>query len=209
MVGFQGSIKRVFSDTSITVLLIVTLFFALPIGTFNTLFPIHATSSLGFTASTVSILFAVRGGFNVLVREPSGVLSDHVGRKKILTVVFIFAMISFIILAFSSDLYMIAAAMTVFGIAWGIRPPVLSAAIGDRLPIDLIPLAMAMYYTSISTGFMVGSLMAGFMGGRYPWHIIMVPYILLAAASAVLIVKIFKEKGSENSNLKTNKRMNR
>lgn len=190
----KKSVRNVLFDSSISVLFVTHMFFFLTIGLFNTLFPIYAASSLGYTASMVSLLFAVRGGFNVLIRIPSGSFSDHVGRKKILIVSSFFPIACFILLAFASNIYIITFALVLFGLAWGIKLPISSAAIGDKVKIEQVSLTIAMFYTSGSIGSLVGSVLAGVTGTRYPWYTIMLPLIFLMIISALLIIYVYTEK---------------
>jgi len=193
-VGVKGSLRGVFTESNITVLLIIHLVFLASLTIFNTLFPIYATQSLNYSSSSVSIFFAVRGGCNFFLRGPSGAMSDRIGRKKLLTTTFLLALTSYCLFIFVRDVVSIVIAMALLGVAWGIQLPLISAAIGDRMPIDLIPVAMAIFYMAESTGHMIGPLIAGFVGGRYAWETIITPQALIMIVSAILVKQIFKEK---------------
>ncbi len=177
-----------------SIILLTDIFFFITIGFFNVLFPIYGKSSLMFDASTISLLFAIRGTMNISLRTPSGILSDYIGRKKILTTAYFIAIISFIMLILTNGLYFIAIAIALLGMAHGIQHPVALATIEDGLPINLISFATAAFFTCTSIGFFIGSILAGVAANLYPWHIIMVQQAFLMVMSIILITLIFKEK---------------
>ncbi len=192
--GVKMPIKRLLKDYGVTIILFANMSFFVTVGFFNTLFPIYGKIMLGYSISIISLLFAVRGGSNIIMRMPGGAMSDKIGRIQILTIAYSLSIISFILLSFTSGLYIVALAFSLYGMAWGIQHPVSTAIIGDRVPQNLLLLAMAIFFNSTFIGIFTGSLMAGITGSRYSWLTIVGSLIFLMIFSTLLVVMIFAKK---------------
>lgn len=190
---FKKSIICIIKERNIFIVYLITMSFFITNGVFETLFPIYAKSSLGLMTATIGFLYAIRGGFNAFIRTPSGALSDVIGRRNTLTFALTLSGIALLLMAIAKDLFWLILAMLLYGVAWGMRVPSSSATLGDTLPIDIIPIAMAMLWSNSDIGSMIGAVLAGFVGQKYLWQTIIVSLALLMTASALITFKEFKE----------------
>jgi predicted MFS family arabinose efflux permease len=120
-IGARESLGRILRNRNVMLLSYCRLSFSTGQSLFMTLFSIYATEDLGISASTVALLFTVRGLTNVLTRYPVGRLSDRIGRKKPIIAAFSALTVAFLITATQRSTLLLGGAMTIYGLSWGTR----------------------------------------------------------------------------------------
>jgi len=157
-----GSIMRILRVRNFAALSVGRIAFALSMGVFGTIYPVYAAGSLGFTPSVISLLFSFRGITNVLVRMPTGRLSDRIGRRKPFIIALGLAVVVYALLGTVDGFGPLIVVMALFGISWGMRIAPSMALVGDSvLDVDR-PLALVLFMTMFDIGAAVGALLAGF-----------------------------------------------
>jgi MFS family permease len=158
----SGSISRILRVRNFASLSVARVAYALSMGIFSTVYAVYAEGTLGFTASTISLLFTFRGITNVLIRMPAGRLSDRIGRRR----PFIFAMalsvVVYALLGTVGSFGPLIVIMSLFGIAWGMRIAPSMALVSDSVLEEDRPLALVLFMTMFDIGSAMGSLLAGF-----------------------------------------------
>ena len=174
------------------VLVIITFLFFVCDGWFRTLFPVYGKRELLFSASAISVLFAVFGGVNALTRIPSGRLSDIIGRKKPLLLSMSMCILAFTVFAHTGQFSLLAIGMVIYGAAWGLRVPPSSALLADNVESRELPIVMAFLWMSADSGFAVGAGMAGSLGSMLPFPIIIQSTVLVLLVCVVLALVGFR-----------------
>jgi len=187
-----SQIFRLLRQRIVLVLVIITFLFFVCDGWFRTLFPVYGKRELLFSASAISVLFAVFGGVNALTRIPSGRLSDIIGRKKPLLLSMSMCILAFTVFAHTGQFSLLAIGMVIYGAAWGLRVPPSSALLADNVESRELPIVMAFLWMSADSGFAVGAGMAGSLGSMLPFPIIIQSTVLVLLVCVVLALVGFR-----------------
>ncbi len=187
-----SSLFKIFKSRNIFVICYAQITYFIATGFFGTLFPIYAKETLLFSTATISILFAIRGLPNALVRIPIGTLSDKIGRQKPLIFGYSLVFFALFFIPFISDIIILAILMAIYGLAWGIRTAPTAAFMGDNVKSTDINLASALIWLTSDIGLASGS----FIGGSFA-TIMEIPKILKISSfsvfSAILVLPFIKE----------------
>jgi len=128
---------------------------------FGTLFSVYCEERLLLTASAISLLFAVRGLSNTLVRIPAGRISDRIGRRRPVLAAYVMGSVVFWGLSEFSTVPLFMLVMFAYGLSWGMKVVSETALLGDIVPSERRGVAMAVWQTIDDVGFVAGSLAAG------------------------------------------------
>jgi DHA1 family multidrug resistance protein-like MFS transporter len=156
------SLLRVIRSRNIFAICCAQIAFFIASGVFRTLFSIYAEEYLWLTASTISILFAIRGVPNAIVRIPIGSLSVRIGRQKPLILGFALCFLALFLIPQLSSIAIIGFLMAIYGVAWGIRTAPTAALMGDNVKSADINIASALIWLTSDVGTAVGSFIAGY-----------------------------------------------
>ena len=135
--------------------------FALAFGVFSTVFAIYAEETLGFTPSMIALIFSFRALTNLLMRLPSGRISDKIGRRKPVIISHALIVAVFALLPFTQNLALLALLIVVYGIGWGMRVAPDAALVSESVSPSDRPLALATLMTMFDLGSTLGSLLVG------------------------------------------------
>lgn len=160
-------------------------------GIFSTLFAIYAANDLSIAPSVISLLFALRGATNTVMRLPAGKISDKIGRKKPIIVSYIVSVIAFLIFSEEKNFLLIALAMAFEGLAWGTRAVTEWALLGDVMPKKTSGVAMAYLSTMFEIGEGLGAILAGTLAMTMPTNAIfkIAAVILVAGIIPIGLIK--------------------
>jgi MFS family permease len=153
-----SSVNSLMLSRNTVVMLLGRIGFNFPLFVFSTIFPIYAEQNLMLSTSMISLLFAVQGAANMLVRLPVGILSDRIGRKGLYIMASLCPMIAFIIASSTRYTWLILVMMVIYGVGWGMGAVLSSAIVTDSISSRVRGMAMSLYYTSIGIGKSLGSL---------------------------------------------------
>jgi len=133
-------------------------------GSVVTLLPLHV-SSLGMEAFHVGMLLAIFAIMFIIVQLPSGVLSDKIGRLIPITIGISLGIASLVILPSVTNFPLLAVAMTLYGIGYGILFPSISALIADHTMLEERGLATGIFHALLTAGVAIGAPTMGWVGG--------------------------------------------
>ncbi|MBE0517467.1 MAG: MFS transporter [Methanophagales archaeon] len=172
-------------------LLFSTIFFLFSvfIGAFITVHPLYLKQFLG-KAELVGLIAALASFAGLAFSLPVGVLSDKIGRKRLLIVSFL--LISGVLFAFfrNTSLYAVIWLQVAFGIAVAPAWVISEAFIKDISPTGRRGEFRSFYGTFANAGIFIGPLIGGFLAERFE---IRTPYLfsaLLLLASVLLVLKL-------------------
>lgn len=146
-----------------------------------TLLPLYV-KELGMGAFHVGMLLAVFAVVFIIVQVPSGMLSDRLGRTFPVIAGFGMAIVALVLLATMQTFSLLAVAMALYGIAYGLLFPAVSASVADCSGQDERGLATGIFHALLTTGVAVGAPLIGWIGGMIGVH-----YGLLCTAGAMAL----------------------
>ena len=180
-VGARESLGMILRNRNVMLLSYCRLSFSAAQSLFMTLFSIYATEELGMSASTVALLFTVRGLTNVVTRYPVGRLSDRIGRKRPIIVAFGALTVAFLIIATQRSTLALGAALAIYGLSWGTRAVTEWALLTDLVEPEIKTISMSYLSSIFGLGSTLGSTLAGVLSLYLPYTTI----FLIAAAIIV------------------------
>jgi len=129
-----------------------------------TLLPIYV-KGLGMAAFHVGMLLAVFAVMFILVQFPSGTLSDRVGRLSPTALGLGLSIISLVLLPSVAVFPLLAVAMGLYGTAYGILFPSISALIADHSIPEERGMATGIFHALLTAGVAIGAPVMGWLGG--------------------------------------------
>jgi len=156
-------------------------------GSVVTLLPLHV-SSLGMEAFHVGMLLAIFATMFIIVQLPSGALSDKIGRLIPITIGISLGIASLVILPSVTTFPLLAVAMTLYGIGYGILFPSASALIVDHTIPEERGLATGIFHALLTAGVAIGAPIIGWVGGVVGIEIglVLTPAIMVLALAIAL-----------------------
>lgn len=202
-VGGVGKGFRILSDVRSVLrgrfpllLMVVGLF---SIGAFNYSFILLRAKELGVPEQLVPIVYAVVNVTHTLIATPAGVLSDRIGREKVLMLGYGVFLLSTLLLltAVQNPIYgfLIAA---VYGVYVGIAETVQRALVPGYAPSHLRATAYGVYYLVVGLASLVANVVVGAL-----WEYVSLTaaavYSALTSAAAMASLSIFPMEGRRTS----------
>ncbi len=148
--SIKGFKSAIFVSGSITAVIDVMLVFLPLLG-----------RELGFTATEVGILLAVRAAASMLVRIILGNISNRFGMRWTLNFGSLVTVFALVLIALSSNFWLLAVLMFIAGFATGIGQPVTMAWVSRISPPEIRGLAISIRLTSNRLGQVVIPAIAG------------------------------------------------
>ena len=147
-------------------LLIIVGVFSL--GAFNFSFILLYAMQVGVADSLIPLVYSVVNAAHVAVAIPAGVLSDRIGKEKVLLLgygIFLLTVILLVTLTFGSlGAFLIA---IFYGVYFGIIETIQRAMIPEYVQSDLKGTAYGLYYLVVGTAFFVSNVLIGFLWSNW------------------------------------------
>jgi MFS family permease len=135
--------------------------FAFTLGIYSTRFAIYLEKSLNFPLSMISLLYSFSGLANVLIRIPSGKISDKIGRKYPLMLSYGIYVVVFILVIYARSFPLLVLAMTLYGMGMGMQIIPSSTMLSESVSFEDRPMSFAIFLTVYEIGYIIGALIAG------------------------------------------------
>ena len=117
----------------------------------------------GFGQGAAGIFWAVVGGLSIFSGPLFGGLSDKIGRRTGMMVVYLLSTLAYILTAAPLPNLFLYASVIIFGlIVWGV-PTIMTAAVGDYMGPDQAVKALGFITLFFGAGQIVGPALAGFL----------------------------------------------
>ena len=129
-----------------------------------TLLPIYI-DSLGMEAFHVGMLLATFAIMFTLVQFPSGALSDRVGRLRPTIAGLGLGVVALVVLPSLASFLLLAMAMALYGVAYGLIFPSISALVMEHTLPGERGLATGVFHALLTSGVAVGAPVVGWVGG--------------------------------------------
>jgi MFS family permease len=128
-----------------------------------TLLPLYV-KGLGMGAFHVGMLLAIFAIMFIIVQFPSGAFSDKVGRRIPTATGLGLGILSLLLLPSVATFPLLAMAMALYGIAYGILFPSISALIADHTTPEERGLATGIFHALLTAGVAIGAPIIGWVG---------------------------------------------
>ena len=188
------------ADVHTQLILFSTIFllFSVFIGAFITVHPLYLKQFLG-KAELVGLIAALASLAGLVSSLPFGLLSDKIGRKRLLIVSFL--IISMVLFAFfrNTSLYALIGLQIAFGISVAPVWVISEAFVKDISPIGRRGEYRSFYGTFANAGMFIGPLIGGLLAERFE---IRTPYIFSAFLLLGLVVLVFKLKDNNRDGIR-------
>ena len=128
-----------------------------------TLLP-HHVRALGMDAFHVGMMLAAFAITFIIVQFPGGALSDRMGRRIPTALGLVLGIICLLILPSQSTFPLLAAVMGVYGVAFGVLFPSISALVADHTLPEERGTATGIFHALLTAGVAVGAPVMGWVG---------------------------------------------
>jgi MFS family permease len=178
-------------DRNFKILLVgLSIFF---IGNSSDAFLFLRAQNLGIAALFIPVLYLISNLVYALASFPFGILSDKIGRKRVLLLGYGMFFIVYLGFALANAPIIIWMLFPVYGLYYGLTDGVSKALVSDLAPKTLKATAFGTYYTIIGIVALPASLIAGTL-----WQMLGPPYAFFYGAAmstaAIITIGLFVKK---------------
>jgi MFS family permease len=123
--------------------------------------------SIHLPAAYAPTLLIVMNLVYALSAWPAGVLSDRIGKRRLLTLGIAVLIVADLLLAFFDNIPLVFVGASLWGLHMGLSQGILTALIADEAPAELRGTAFGMYNLLAGGALLVASVLAGFLWKSY------------------------------------------
>lgn len=192
-IGAMESMKMILQNRNVLLLSYCRASFSTAQAIFLALFSIYAVEQLGYSESTVALLFTVRGFANTLARYPAGSVSDRIGRKPLLLAGYGLLVVSYTMIAYTRSMLMLSVALALYGLCWGTRAVAEWAYLTDLVEPEIKTISISYLSSVFSLGSTIGSVAAGVLTLVLPYSSIFMIGAALNLSALPVILGIKKK----------------
>jgi MFS family permease len=167
---------------------IATLF---ALGNSSDVFLILKATSVGIKASQIPLLYLSFNLVYALTSIPAGILSDKIGRKRIILSGFILFGFIYGGFAVSSEQKHIWALFLLYGVFMGLTEGIQKAFIASMIPKDFKATGFGIFNTSVGLAIFPASLIGGYLWDRFGPHATFYYGMTTAFISALTFLLVF------------------
>ena len=128
-----------------------------------TLLPVYV-SDIGMDAFHVGMLLTVFSVIFIIIQFPSGILSDRIGRRLPIVTGLGIGTTSLVLLSIPTVFPLLAAVMALYGLAYGLIFPSISALVADHSHPDERGVATGIFHALLTAGVALGAPVTGWIG---------------------------------------------
>ncbi|MBA7667763.1 Inner membrane transport protein YajR [subsurface metagenome] len=152
-----------------------------------TLLPLHVRG-LGMEAFHVGMLLAIFALMFIIIQLPSGAFSDRAGRLIPTAIGLSLGIVSLVILPSVATLPLLAVVMALYGTAYGILFPSISALVADHTTPEERGLATGIFHALLTAGVAIGAPVIGWVGeaAGVQLGLVLIPGIMVLALAIAL-----------------------
>jgi MFS family permease len=152
-------------DGRFKLFLVIMVLFTL--GNSSDAFLILRAQNLGFSVVGLLVLFVAFNLVYALAAMPAGMVSDRLGRKRVIVVGWAIYALSYLGLALASATWQLWLLFALYGLYYGISEGVCRAFVCDLVPVERRGTAYGWYHTAVGISLLPASVIAGWL-----WHLI-------------------------------------
>jgi MFS family permease len=129
-----------------------------------TLLPLYL-KGLGMEAFHVGILLAVFAVLFIILQMPVGNLSDRIGRARLAIAGLVLGILALMLLPWMKAFPLLIAVMALYGAAYGMIFPSVSATVADHTAVEERGLGTGIFHALLTAGVAIGAPVIGWVGG--------------------------------------------
>ena len=167
---------------------IVTLF---AIGNSSDVFLILKATDVGFKETQIPIIYLSFNFVYALTSLPAGILSDRIGRKRVILTGFILFGFIYLGFAVSSEQSHIFGLFLLYGVFMGLTEGVQKAYLGTIIPAEFRATGYGIYNTFVGIAIFPASVIGGYLWDNHGPHATFYYGSITAFTSAILFLIIF------------------
>ncbi|NIQ37597.1 MAG: MFS transporter [Proteobacteria bacterium] len=169
------------------------------LGNSSDAFLVLRARDLGLSTVTIPLLWLFFNGVNTVFSIPGGMLSDRVGRKRVIFWSFLFYGLVYLGFAVAARPLHVWLLFALYGVYYGFSEGVLRAYVADLVPSRVRGTAYGVFHTATGTMAFPASLVMGILWHKFgaPWAFVF--GAVLALISALLLLRIPHDKEIEPS----------
>ena len=193
-ITFFSHLRILFIENKIFVYLVIIIgIFSL--GAFNYSFILLKSTDLGIEQNFVPIIYAIINISHTAIGIPAGILSDRIGKEKVLIIGFLLFVISALLMYLSekNDIIYIISIPLIYGLYVGISETVQRALVGKYVPEHNRGTAFGFYGLIIGICLLIGNVTFGFIWDNYDISMALL-YSLTLATLAITSLFSFRKK---------------
>ncbi|HLN34860.1 MAG TPA: MFS transporter [Nitrososphaeraceae archaeon] len=194
-VTFFSNLQILFIENKTFVYIIVILgIFSL--GAFNYSFVLLKSSDLGVEQSFIPIIYIIINVTHTIIGIPSGILSDQIGKERVLIIGFLLFIISTIFMYFSdkNNIIYIISIPLIYGLYVGISETIQRALISKYVSQQNRGTAFGFYGLIVGVCLLIGNITFGFLWDNYDINIALLYSISLSTLAIIFMLGFIKIK---------------
>lgn len=156
---------KVMPDGRFKIFLVLIVLFTL--GNSSDAFLILRAQNLGFSAYQVLLLFVAFNLVYALAALPAGVISDKLGRRRVMLVGWSIYALAYLGFALASEVWHVWLLFALYGLYYGVSEGVCRAFVCDLVPVNVRGASYGWYHTAVGISLLPASVIAGWL-----WHLI-------------------------------------
>ena len=197
-----ATMRKVLNRTVIIICCVNIVCMIIMNGLLGTILPIFSTENIGLSLSQYAILVSLSTIGNISGNLIGGLLSDKLGRKKILIAGFVIGVLAIFGFTIFRDFVPLMLAMFLTGSFWGVIYGVAPAYIADTVPAEYRGIGIGTYRTFFDLGGLIGPVtvttIAGLFGGT-SGYIYSFYFCIILLIGAIALAFALKETAAAES----------
>jgi MFS family permease len=196
-ITFFSNLRILFIENKIFVYLVIIIgIFSL--GAFNYSFILLKSTDLGIEQNFVPIIYAIINISHTAIGIPAGILSDRIGKEKVLIIGFLLFVISALLMYLSekNDIIYIISIPLIYGLYVGISETVQRALVAKYVSAHNRGTAFGFYGLIVGICLLIGNVTFGFLWDNYDINMALL-YSLTLATLAITSLFSFRKKFSK------------
>lgn len=171
--------------------------FSTALNVLMTLFAVYAVNDLGLSPSLAALLLGIRGIANTLVRIPSGMVGDKIGRKKPILLAYFMVFLAYLLISEVEDPLLIAIALGIIGFGWGMRAVSEWGVVMEEMPPEIREVANASLFVFFDIGGATGSILAGIGAETMPIPVVFKMASIMVFSGLISMTFLVSDKSEE------------
>jgi len=189
----EGEVKLAFSSLERGLKLFIVVSFIFSLGHFSNAFLILRAQTAGISPKIIPLVYLLFNLVYALISIPAGILSDRIGRKKLIIFGYFFFALIFVGFAFARSPLSIVLLFAGYGIYYGVAEGVQRAFVGDISRHEVRGTAYGLYHTAVGIALFPASVIAGFLWKLFSPTATFLYGALMATVAGILFIFVIKE----------------
>ena len=152
----------------------------------------HIAKAHLFSAPLIPIIYAVAMGVDAVAALIAGYFYDKIGRKSLIVVPFLTALIP--LTAFTNSSLLVFVGVAIWGGVMGIHESTMRAAIADLIPSYIRGTAYGIFAVGFGVATLIGGVLSGVLYENSLSSLILVVILLQIVALVILVVGLVKKR---------------